>query len=292
MPSPSRPAPSTRFWWYRRRGALAPGRGLPRTAAWSSSLSLRSVAYVILIRSAIGDPLVRVGRRMGADAAVAEDPRARLARRPDAAWCDSGGLQSSAATTSANEGATASGMARDRRSRRPSPVPRAGRTRAAGRRRARRRGLAGEHQHAAHAQPPGAARCPGQDRRPTIATSRAGDAGRPRSAATPASAVRNMIGPGLPHSTAGDAGRELERGDEGAAVERRAAWREPPRVPVHRQQGGAAADEPEGAVDVRVAQVLVAVPDDHGGGPGARRVGLLVRTSGAARRTRGGRPAS
>ena len=69
-----------------------------------------------------------------------------------------------------------------------------------------------------------------------------------------------------------DTGGEFQRDDEGAAVERRAPSREPPGVPVHGEERRATPDQAERAVQVREAQVRIAIADHDRSDPGARLV--------------------
>jgi hypothetical protein len=66
-------------------------------------------------------------------------------------------------------------------------------------------------------------------------------------------------------------GRELEADHERPGIEGRAAGGQPPRVPMHREQLGAAPYEPERDVEVAVRQVVARVADDDGRDRALRR---------------------
>ena len=168
------------------------------------------------------------------------------------AWCliadQAGGEgcdQSSAATTSASDGATACG------SRPPRPWPWAARERcrarafrsARGRRAGRRAGRPGRRS--------------GRRRRPSRSRRDASRSPRPRASRRSAStASEKKAGAGLPMIRARTPAANSSPVDVGARIEGRTVGRQPPRVAVHADQAGTAADQPEGDVEVGVGELV------------------------------------
>ena len=166
--------------------------------------------------------------------------------------------------TSASESATASGTSARRRR----AAVESGRRPKGGR--ILRARLPGQHEDAAHPEPSSAGDVLGRvvpDHRHVARGKAAAEIGGQARQRSPEHDRAGLAADQRP-----DTGRELQRGNEGAAVERRAPSREPPRVPVHGEERGAAADQAERAVHVREAQVRIAIADHDRSDPGTRLV--------------------